>query len=207
MERIWIVFVFDRVNSWKPKVRPPFGGKDQKIGVFATRSPHRPNPIGLSCVTLLSVEKNLLYIADHDLLSGTPVLDIKPYIPQVDSFPGVKAGWRDEVPDPVPVAFTENFLRKSAFLKDLCGLDTENFAGVQLAYDPVSDARKRIVRHGDGSCSIGCRTWQIRYLYDGKSVTVLDLQSHYKAEELLSGAEDPYMDKEFHRVFLREFSV
>ena len=206
-EKIWVIFLFHQNHSWKPKVAPPVCGNKKRYGVFATRSPHRPNPIGLSCVTLLSVEKNLLYIADHDLLSGTPVLDIKPYIPQVDSFPGVKAGWRDEVPDPVPVAFTENFLRKSAFLKDLCGLDTENFAGVQLAYDPVSDARKRIVRHGDGSCSIGCRTWQIRYLYDGKSVTVLDLQSHYKAEELLSGAEDPYMDKEFHRVFLREFSV
>lgn len=206
-EKIWIIFCFHQNHSWKPKVTPPVCGNKRRYGVFATRSPHRPNPIGLSCVTLLSVQGNIVQIADHDLLDGTPVLDIKPYIPQADSFPCAKAGWRDEVSPPVPVDFSEEFLRKSAFLKAISSLDTENFAGVQLAYDPVSDQRKRIVRNGDGSYCIGCRTWQIRYLFQGNRVTVLDLASHYEKEELFEGAPDPYNDKEFHRAFLREFGV
>lgn len=206
-ERIWVIFLFHQNHSWKPKVAPPVCGNKKRYGVFATRSPHRPNPIGLSCVTLLDVEKDKLHIGDHDLLDGTPVLDLKPYIPQVDSFPGAKAGWRDDVSPEIPVNFTENFLRKSRFLQQLCALDTENFARVQLAYDPTSDQRKRIVRNEDGSFCIGCRTWQIRFLYEEGIVTVLDLFSHYKAEELLPGADDPYHDKEFHRAFLREFAL
>ncbi|MBR2905228.1 MAG: tRNA (N6-threonylcarbamoyladenosine(37)-N6)-methyltransferase TrmO [Lentisphaeria bacterium] len=206
-ERIWVLFLFHQNHSWKPKVTPPVCGNKKRYGVFATRSPHRPNPIGLSCVTLLSVQENILQIADHDLLDGTPVLDIKPYIPQVDSFPDSKAGWRDEIGEPVEVFFEELFLQKSAFLQELCGLSLQNFCAVQLAYDPVSDDRKRVVKNADSSYNIGCRTWQIRFLYDGKRVTVLDLFSHYTAEELLPGSEDPYGDKEFHRTFLREYDI
>ncbi len=90
-ERIWILSWFDQVSGWKPKVLPPrsYG----KRGVFATRSPHRPNPIGLSVARLLEVAGRRLIIADTDLLDGTPVLDIKPYVPYADAFPDSVAGW------------------------------------------------------------------------------------------------------------------
>lgn len=94
-ERIWLVFVFHRSEGWKPQVRPPRGGG--KRGVLATRSPHRPNPIGLSAVELLAVDGNRLHVRGMDLLDGTPILDIKPYVPYADAFPHARAGWIDAI--------------------------------------------------------------------------------------------------------------
>jgi tRNA-Thr(GGU) m(6)t(6)A37 methyltransferase TsaA len=93
--RIWLVFVFDRSQGWTPLVRPPRGGG--KRGVLATRSPHRPNAIGLSAVELLAVEVGALRVRGLDLLDGTPILDIKPYVPYADAFPTAAAGWIDEL--------------------------------------------------------------------------------------------------------------
>lgn len=93
--RIWVIFHFDRSEGWTPRVKPPRGRG--KRGVLATRSPHRPNPIGLSAVELVSIEGRRLKVRSHDLLDGTPILDLKPYVPYADAFPGAKAGWIDEV--------------------------------------------------------------------------------------------------------------
>ncbi|MCL4126698.1 UNVERIFIED_CONTAM: hypothetical protein GTU68_013690, partial [Idotea baltica] len=70
---IWILSWFHKNKSWKPQVRPP-RGENKKRGVFATRSPHRPNPIGLTVVKVIKIEKNVLYIGSHDLVDGTPIL-------------------------------------------------------------------------------------------------------------------------------------
>lgn len=94
-ERIWLLFVFDRSQGWTPLVRPPRGGG--KRGVLATRSPHRPNAIGLSAVELLAAEEGVLRVRGLDLLDGTPILDIKPYVPYADAFPTAAAGWIDEL--------------------------------------------------------------------------------------------------------------
>ena len=94
-ERIWLVFVFDRSEGWKALVKPPRGGP--KRGVLATRSPHRPNAIGLSAVELVAVEERCLRVRGVDLLDGTPILDIKPYVPYADAFPASCAGWIDAV--------------------------------------------------------------------------------------------------------------
>ena len=91
--KLWLLFVFDRSEGWKPEVKPPRGGG--KRSVLATRSPHRPNAIGLSAVELLSVEAGALRVRGIDLLDGTPILDIKPYVPYADAFPGSAAGWID----------------------------------------------------------------------------------------------------------------
>jgi tRNA (adenine37-N6)-methyltransferase len=93
--RIWLVFAFHRSEGWKAEVRPPRGGG--KRSVLATRSPHRPNAIGLSAVELVAVEEGRLRVRGLDLLDGTPILDIKPYVPYADSFPGSVAGWIDAV--------------------------------------------------------------------------------------------------------------
>lgn len=94
-ERVWLVFAFHLSEGWTSSVKPPRGGP--KRGVLATRSPHRPNSIGLSAVELVSIEGRTLRLRGVDLLDGTPVLDIKPYIPYADAFPGSKAGWIDEM--------------------------------------------------------------------------------------------------------------
>ncbi|MCS6808615.1 MAG: tRNA (N6-threonylcarbamoyladenosine(37)-N6)-methyltransferase TrmO [Bacteroidota bacterium] len=99
-ERIWVLYVFHRnvrmgKSSWKPKVLPPHGRV--KRGVFATRAPYRPNPLGLSVVRLLSIQGRILAVTDCDMLDATPVLDIKPYIPTYDAFPTSCVGWLDDI--------------------------------------------------------------------------------------------------------------
>jgi tRNA (adenine37-N6)-methyltransferase len=92
-ERLWLIYWMDRVGQFKPRVVPYRDTKEH--GLFATRSPSRPNPIGMSVVRLLRREGSTLHIADMDILDGTPLLDIKPYIPEFDAHPVSKAGWLD----------------------------------------------------------------------------------------------------------------
>ncbi len=92
-DRVWLIFVFDRSQGWSARVKPPRGGP--RRGVLATRAPHRPNPLGLSAVELVAVEEGALVLRGVDLLDGTPVLDIKPYVPYADAFPQARAGWID----------------------------------------------------------------------------------------------------------------
>ena len=98
---LWLIWAFDRTEreEWSPTVRPPRLGGNRRVGVFATRSPYRPNAIGLSCVRLLSVEKSeegtVLKVAGADLMNGTPIYDIKPYLPYADSRPEATGGFTD----------------------------------------------------------------------------------------------------------------
>ena len=94
-ERLWLIFAFQLSEGWKSTVKPPRGGP--KRGILATRSPHRPNSLGLSAVELIGIEGRTLHLRGVDLLDGTPVLDIKPYVPYADAFPDAKAGWIDEL--------------------------------------------------------------------------------------------------------------
>ena len=95
-ERVWLIFAFHRSEGWAPLVQPPRGPR-AKRGVLATRSPHRPNALGLSAVELVAVEGRTLRLRGVDLLDGTPVLDLKPYVPYADAFPEARAGWIDAV--------------------------------------------------------------------------------------------------------------
>lgn len=90
-ERIWLLYWLDRAPPARLRVAP--FRDDAERGLFATRAPCRPNPIGLSCVRLLRIEANLLTIGGVDILDGTPLVDIKPYVPQFDAFPQSRAGW------------------------------------------------------------------------------------------------------------------
>lgn len=92
---IWVVAWLHLNEHWKPTVVPPRGPKVRR-GLFATRSPHRPNPIGLSALRLIKVEGRVLHVRGIDLLDGTPVLDIKPYVTYADAFPDARRGWLEE---------------------------------------------------------------------------------------------------------------
>lgn len=93
-ERIWLIYYFHEAPPGQLLVRPFL---DQTLrGVFATRAPARPIPLGMSAVRLLGVHEDCLDVADIDVVDGTPLLDIKPYVPEFDSYPSSKAGWFDE---------------------------------------------------------------------------------------------------------------
>jgi tRNA-Thr(GGU) m(6)t(6)A37 methyltransferase TsaA len=98
VERLWVLSLLHRSGTWGPLVRPPRGAR-AKRSLFATRSPDRPNPIGLSAVRLVRIDGTDLHVRGVDLLDGTPILDIKPYVPYADAFPGSRAGWIDELSD------------------------------------------------------------------------------------------------------------
>ena len=92
-ERVWLIYWMDRVKGFKTHVVPY--RDTQGHGLFATRSPCRPNPIGMSVVRFVRREGQVLHVADMDVLDGTPLLDIKPYVPDFDARPGSRAGWFD----------------------------------------------------------------------------------------------------------------
>lgn len=101
---LWVLFDFSQAHrdNWLPTVRPPRLGGNRRVGVFATRSPFRPNPIGLSCVRLERIERgtpegDVLVVSGVDMLSGTPVLDIKPYLPYTDCRPDAAGGFAEDV--------------------------------------------------------------------------------------------------------------
>ena len=101
-DRLWLIWQFSTVaaeyaagKSWRPTARPPRLGGNERRGVFATRSPYRPNALGLSCVELAGVENGDLIVRGADLLDGTPIFDIKPYLPYVDAHPDARGGFTD----------------------------------------------------------------------------------------------------------------
>ena len=112
---VWLVFVFHQSikKNWKPTVRPPRLGGNDRVGVFASRSPFRPNPLGLSCVRLDSIDLEapdgpILNLRGIDLVDGTPILDIKPYIPYSDSIPDAQAGFAPSPPSSLEVIWEKD---------------------------------------------------------------------------------------------------
>lgn len=103
---IWLLWQFSEAvrDNWSPTVRPPLLGGNTRMGVFATRSPFRPNPIGLSCVKLEKIDFNcsdgpVLFVSGCDLMDGTPIYDIKPYLPYADSIPDAAGGFTQTLAD------------------------------------------------------------------------------------------------------------
>ncbi|MDQ2076601.1 tRNA (N6-threonylcarbamoyladenosine(37)-N6)-methyltransferase TrmO [Marinimicrobium sp. ABcell2] len=121
---IWVQFVFHRPpgKQWKARVRPPRLGGNKSLGVFATRSPLRPNPIGLSAVKLEGIGREpgklWLELSGIDLLDGTPVLDIKPYVPYTDALAEARNGIAEQPPTTWPVGFTPEALAACARFRD-----------------------------------------------------------------------------------------
>lgn len=117
---LWLIWDFSQAHreSWSPTIRPPRLGGNRRMGVFATRSPFRPNPIGLSCVKLERIDLNgpegpVLHVAGADLMDGTPIYDIKPYVPYADCHPEATGGFSEAVRDyALEVDFPEPLLNR-----------------------------------------------------------------------------------------------
>ena len=214
-ERIWVLFQFHENEGWRPTTRPPVPpkGKD-RVGTFASRSPYRPNPIGLSCVRLLKIEGLTLYVDEADLLNESPIIDIKPYIPMADAFPDAKAGWVEEQDGERWIVETsETFAAQNKWICENSSFDLMSFADVQLGRGGFGEGaldgtRRRLVIDEKKSTGVlAYRTFRIDFNYndDVKSVCLLNIRSGYKPEELAEGVEDKYGDKQLHRDFLKLF--
>lgn len=208
-DRLWVIYCFHLNRDWKPLVRPPVAGSKEKISVFATRSPHRPNPVGLSCVELVKIDGLDVHIRNFDMLDNTPVLDLKPYIPAADAFPEAGTGWLENaVAEHYEVVLSSPASAKAAWILNAGGLNLKKFCEVQLAHEPLNESRKRISAGGAaGEYIIACRTWRILFTPDepGKRIEITGIKSGYVAEELAMTAPDPYADKDIHREFMRRF--
>ena len=169
---IWLIWQFDRAlrEGWSPTVRPPRLGGNRRLGVFATRSPFRPNAIGLSSVRLERVEIDpalgpVLHVRGSDLVDGTPIFDVKPYLPYTDSHPDATGGFTDTAAmEPLAVEIAP------ALFEKLPPDDRAGLLGV-LANDP----RPRY--QDDESRIYGLRFagYNVRFTVSGKTLTVLSV--------------------------------
>lgn len=208
-ERIWVIFQFHENEGWRPTTRPPVPPKGRdRVGTFASRSPYRPNPIGLSCVRLLKIDGLTLYVDEADLLDGTPVLDIKPYIPMADAFPQAKAGWVEEQEGELwTIDASETFAAQNRWLAEKSPFDLESFVQVQLVHGPFDVTRRRIALD-ENQCvgELAYRTFRIDFRYDPQARRILleKIRSGYSGQEMAEPA-DIYGDKPVHRAFLARF--
>ena len=203
--RIWLVYLFHHNPNWKPMIRPP-RGSGGKVGVFASRAPYRPNPIGLSCVELIGIRGRSVWVRGHDLLDGTPILDLKPYVPYADSFPDATTGWLADRPERTcTVCFGPVAERQLLWLEAQGVNCLRGFLLRQLARDPTDATRKRVGPVADGGWEIAYRTWRARFQVDetAAAVTVERVRSGYSRTDL-AATTDRYHDKAVHRAFNRK---
>jgi len=207
-ERIWVIYVFHLNKNWKPMIIPPRHTNRKKVGVFASRAPYRPNQIGLSCVRLEKIENLKIYISESDILDGTPILDIKPYLPYSDSFPNVNTGWvKDVSNETYEIEFSNISIEKIGWLKENANINLDNYAKVQLSIYPDDLKRKRITKFDEDLYQLAYRTWRIKYRidYQNKKVLINDIISGYKRIELEEIEDDKYKDKNLHQKFNNVF--
>ncbi|SRR5579883_1398052 len=205
IEKIWLIYWFDRNPNWKPKVLVP-RGRRQKRGVFATRSPHRPNPIGLTLADIVSIEGLNIKVRNIDLLDGTPILDIKPYLPAVEAHPNASAGWIDEVEYAslgYSVSFSSLAQAQLQFLEDYDVRLRDRILRV-LSNDPSPHPYKRIEQANEGFVQ-AIRGWRIIFEVTDDGVLIREIESAYSREMLMSA--EPLSDDTAQRAFYEKFKV
>jgi tRNA (adenine37-N6)-methyltransferase len=191
-EYIWVLFWFDRNKSWRPKVLPPRSRSGRK-GVFATRSPHRPNPLGLSAVRLERIEGLTLHVRGVDMLDGTPVLDLKPYVAYTDAIVAARNGW---LADPIEAA--EDPIVRFDVRWDAAAAEQAVWIGMQtklplrkrvqgtLTLGPEPHPYRRIRSDGDAFV-LAVQDWRVRFSVAGRRVRVHDVASGYRDAEIDAG--------------------
>jgi tRNA-Thr(GGU) m(6)t(6)A37 methyltransferase TsaA len=198
-EKIWLIYCFHRNQNWKPKVLPP-RGTEIKRGVFATRSPHRPNPIGLSLVDLIEVKGLTLKVAGVDLLDGTPILDIKPYLPSIEAFPQARTGWLNPQ-QTFEVRWSDLAKQQTDWLREKHAVDLSPHVNKVLAVSPEPHQYRRIKQIEPGIRQLAIRSWRILFTVNEEVVYVLEVQSGYSALELANGDKSTLHDGDAHKAF------
>ncbi|HEX6765550.1 MAG TPA: tRNA (N6-threonylcarbamoyladenosine(37)-N6)-methyltransferase TrmO [Polyangiaceae bacterium] len=207
---LWVLFWFHRNPGFRPKVLPPRSVR--RRGLFATRSPHRPNPLGISCVKLEGVKGLVIEVSGIDMLDGTPVLDIKPYVAYTDAVTEAGAGWLSEAADPAAefgVSFTKLAQNELSYLNDSFKIELEPQIRTVLALGPQAHPYRRIRRDRSPSASddtlvLAVKDWRARFRVDGTLIEVLSVHTGYRPRELVMNA-DPTLDA--HRAFVEHFGL
>ncbi len=200
---LWIIFGFHLNKNWKPLVQTPRSNK--KIGVFATRAPYRPNPLGLSLVELISVNSLTIEIGANDILNGSPIYDIKPFHPDYDTVQNAKITWLEtNTIEKNNISFSPFAEAQLEFLEKNNIKELRTFIIRQLEFDPTNKSKKKVEEHAH-FWTLSYRTWRIDFTVSADKVGILSLQSGYRDQELLE-FEDKYSDKKIHRLFKKEFS-
>jgi tRNA-Thr(GGU) m(6)t(6)A37 methyltransferase TsaA len=206
---IWVLFWFDRNEGWRPKVLPPRSRSGRK-GVFATRSPHRPNPLGLSAVRLERIEGLTLHISDVDMLDGTPVLDIKPYVAYTDAIADAGDGWlanggapRDPIPE-FEVLWSAAAVEQAEWIEARTSLPLRERATTTLALGPEPHPYRRIRRDPYG-LTLCVKDWRLRFAVDGRRVHVASVESGVR-KSLLNGVGEADQELALHREFHAKFT-
>ena len=171
---LWIIWQFSEAvrKNWSPTVRPPRLGGNTRMGVFATRSPFRPNNLGLSCVKLLGVEHTqehgtVLHVGGADLMDGTPIFDIKPYIPYADAKAEATGGFTDHADQfLLEVDFPAELLQKLPNEKQQAAIDV-------LSHDP----RPSYQRNPDRVYGLNFGSFDIHFKVAENQLTVMEVQS------------------------------
>lgn len=170
---LWIIWQFSEAvrGNWSPTVRPPRLGGNTRMGVFATRSPFRPNNLGLSCVKLLGIEQTadngtVIHVAGADLMDGTPIFDIKPYIPYSDSHPDAAGGFTDTAGD-----FLLDVVFPDALLMQLPECKQEAAKAV-LSHDPRPSYQRKPGR----IYGLDFAGFNIRFTVEENTLTVVSVE-------------------------------
>jgi tRNA-Thr(GGU) m(6)t(6)A37 methyltransferase TsaA len=188
-DTLWVLYWFHLNRGWRPKVLPPRSRGGRK-GVFATRSPHRPNPLGLSAVRLDRVEGLTLHVAESDMLDGTPVLDLKPYVAYSDARPGASSGWLAAA-DPLPAWTVRHSPLASAQFAWLAaaGLPLAERVEAVLALGPEPHPYRRI-RAEQGGFRLAVEDWRVRFAAANRAIEIQAVASGYRPAQLAPGGPD-----------------
>lgn len=176
---IWILSVFHLAmrEHWQPTVRPPRLGGNERVGVFASRSPYRPNPVGMSLCALHDIARRqgrlLLSISGCDLVDGTPVLDIKPYLPYSDCVAEARAGFTDTVPrELLKVSWSATAQQQLSQLSHLYP-DLQELARVLIAQDPRPAYQRDAGKHEYGMRLYDCN---VRFVVCDNEATIVSVE-------------------------------
>jgi len=171
---LWIVYGFHLAKGWKPMVLPPRGEK--KRGVFATRSPYRPNPIGMSVVILTKISGLNISISGTDLLDGTPIYDIKPYIPYADARIDAKAGWIDDLEIHETKVHVSDEIQQCIQDKEIAEIITH--AQQLLRDSPMPHPYRRIKHVRDNWYELSIKEWRIVYRLESDGSVMIETIAH-----------------------------
>ncbi len=208
--RIWLLWWFHRNENWRPLVLPPRGNA-QRRGVFATRSPHRPNPLGLTPVTLHAIKGNRLLLGDCDLVDGTPVFDIKPYYPPYDAFPAERGGWIETMEHELAEApryqlqWSELAQQQLDWLAHAWQIDFRARLQEVLERDPSLHRTRRIRRLKSGATVIGCGAWRVHFTVADQLVCILFAEPAYPPWQLTLPAYTHAPDREAQLAFEQQW--
>ena len=168
---LWLIWGFSEISKkeWSPTVRPPRLGGNKRVGVFATRSPFRPNPIGLSSVRLISVEKTaqgtVLRVSGGDLMDGTPIYDIKPYLPYTDCHNDATGGFSEKV-----LSYSLNVIFPSELKENLSPKEAQEIESI-LSQDP----RPAYIDEPDRLYGFKYKDKEIKFKVADKTATIIEI--------------------------------